>query len=85
MCRRALSVFSEIPHLFQHQVVKVPKQNNNELLHPEMKKKEDKSDLILQRLDEIEDSIMAKVSTPLDDFKSKLEVQNNERRDDKTL
>ena len=40
--------------------------------------KEDKSDLILQRLDEIEDSIMAKVSTLLDDFKSKLEMQMKE-------
>ena len=41
-------------------------------------KKEDKSDLILQRLDEIEDSIMVKVSTLLDDFKSKLEMQMKE-------
>lgn len=41
-------------------------------------KKEDKSDLILQRLDEIEDSIMAKVSTLIDDFKSKLETQMKE-------
>jgi len=41
-------------------------------------KKEDKSDLVLQRLDEIEDLIMAKVSTLLNDFKSKLETQIKE-------
>ena len=37
--------------------------------------KVDKSDLILQRLDQIEDAIMAKVSTLLEDFKSELEMK----------
>ena len=40
--------------------------------------KENKSDRILRRLDEIETSIMASVQTLLSDFKSKLEIQMKE-------